>query len=569
VKRFRLEARLAASLNHRNVITVYDFDQADDGSLFIAMEYLEGRTLAEVVRKDGALAVGRAVRLSLQIAQGLEAAHRAGVIHRDIKPHNIMVLGAGDEIKLMDFGIARMMDAGGAGLTRTGVVMGTPAYMAPEQIEGGDITEQTDIYAFGTVLYEMLAGSVPFAAATPRAVLAKHLREPPRPLRAVDPKIPVAVERVVMQALEKDPQARPGSMGAVIAGLSATASHGAPSAFVETGVVGETAAELRRSGARTEVGVSQTVAASSPTVPAGQPVAASTGRAAAATVPAGTTVASSTVAAASPTVAAAPRREGGPWKFVALAAAAVLVLVMAGGGLYFGGLLGGAKRSHTTVAMPPSQPSPSPAPAEPAGQDAERERRAQLQAEEEKRRAEVAKRQADEERKLKAAEDARIARQQAEDEKRRKADAEAQQRQREVVAQGQRELEAKQRELEAKQRDLEAKLAQQELAAKRPPQPQEVAVTPQGLEAKRPPPEVARIVPGPDEIRKQVEQKLRASGFNLQVKIDPERIVTLTGGLESREMVEEARRIASSVGGVKEVKDFIILAPPGTTRRVR
>ncbi len=264
VKRFRLEARLAASLNHRNVITIHEFDQADDGSLFIAMEYLEGQNLSDLIRQEGILPVGRAVRLGLQIAQGLEAAHRAGVIHRDIKPHNVMVVG-GDEVKLMDFGIARLQDAAGGGLTRTGVVMGTPAYMAPEQIEGGAVTERTDIYSFGIVLYEMLTGSVPFVAATPRAILTKHLQERPAPLRTVNPKIPVAVERVVMQTLEKDPAARPGSMGEVIAGLSATASHAAASAFPQTEDVGAVVADLATGRQRTQVGSPAPTMAGSPT----------------------------------------------------------------------------------------------------------------------------------------------------------------------------------------------------------------------------------------------------------------------------------------------------------------
>ncbi len=567
VKRFRLEARLAASLNHRNVITIYDFDQADDGSLFIAMEYLEGRTLAEVVRQDGALAVGRAVRLGLQVAQGLEAAHRAGVIHRDIKPHNIMVLGAGDEVKLMDFGIARLMDAGGAGLTRTGVVMGTPAYMAPEQIEGGEITEQTDIYAFGIVLYEMLTGSVPFAASTPRAVLAKHLREPARPVRAVNPRVPGAVERVVMQALEKDPQARPRGMGAVIAGLSATASYGAPSVFPETADVGGAVADFRSPGDRTGVGAyPQTVAAPSPTVAAGQTVAAGTVPMAAPTVAAGTAIAGSTVAAPAPTVAPAPRRGGGPWKFIAVGVL-VLVLGIVVGGMYLGGLLGGSKSAQTTVATTSAQTSSSQTSGETASQEAAKERKAQLQAEEAKRQAEEARRRAEEDRKATAA-DARIARvQQAEDEKRRKAaDAEGQ-RQRELEAKRQQEFEAKQRELDAKQRELEAMLRQQQLDAKR--QQEDLTAKQREAEAKRPPQDVASVAPGPDEIRKQVEQKLRASGFALQVKIDPDKTITLTGGLESLEMLEEAKRIASSVGGVKAVKNNIIVAPKGTTTKVR
>ncbi len=222
IGRFRREARLAASLNHRNIVTVYDFDQGNDGSLFIAMEYLPGARLSDVVRRDGPLEIRRAVRLGLQIAEGLEAAHLAGVIHRDIKPDNIMVLGhrGAEDIKLMDFGIARMMDSGNtANLTRTGVIMGTPAYMAPEQAEGAEISERTDIYALGVVLYEMLSGSVPFKASTPSAVLIKHLQEQPAPLRKIRREVSPPIERLVMQALEKKPQKRLKDMHAVVEGL--------------------------------------------------------------------------------------------------------------------------------------------------------------------------------------------------------------------------------------------------------------------------------------------------------------------------------------------------------------
>lgn len=212
IKRFRQEARLAASLSHRNVITVHDFDQADDGSLFIAMEHVEGRNLKELVQ-EGPLDVERTLQLGIQIAEGLAAAHRAGVIHRDIKPENIMLVAGTDEIKLMDFGIARLRETGTmTRLTRSGIIMGTPAYMAPEQIEGQDVSEKTDIYAFGIVLYEMLAGVVPFTAPTPSAVLIKHLKEQPLPLRKLRKNIPSSVERVVMQALEKEPEKRPKSL---------------------------------------------------------------------------------------------------------------------------------------------------------------------------------------------------------------------------------------------------------------------------------------------------------------------------------------------------------------------
>lgn len=222
IERFRREARLAASLNHRNIVTVYDFDQADDGTLFIAMEYVDGRQLSDVIRREGRLDIGRAIRLGVQMAAGLEAAHKTGVIHRDIKPDNVMVVGARgmEEIKLMDFGIARLRDTGTTSrLTRPDMIMGTPAYMAPEQAEGAEVSDRTDIYAVGIVLYEMLCGSVPFKASTPGAVLVQQIQERPVPLRKLRREVSAPVERVVMQALEKKPQKRQQHIREVLEGL--------------------------------------------------------------------------------------------------------------------------------------------------------------------------------------------------------------------------------------------------------------------------------------------------------------------------------------------------------------
>jgi serine/threonine protein kinase len=219
VKRFRQEARLAASLNHSSVIRIYDFDQAADGMLFIAMEYLKGRNLKEFIQAR-VVDVEKAVGFGIQIAEGLATAHRAGVIHRDVKPENIMVLSGDQDIKLMDFGIARLRESDAATrLTRAGIIMGTPLYMAPEQIEGGDVTERTDIYAFGIVLYEMLSGTVPFRAPTPSAVLMKHLKEVPMPLRKLRGEIPASIERIVIQTLEKKPDRRPKTMDQVASAL--------------------------------------------------------------------------------------------------------------------------------------------------------------------------------------------------------------------------------------------------------------------------------------------------------------------------------------------------------------
>ena len=227
VARFRQEARLVAALNetrNSHVTLVHDFDQTDDGSFFIVMEWLEGHALSEVIARQGALGLSRALRLASQIAEGLDAAHSAGVIHRDVKPHNIMVLTATDDIKLMDFGIARLRDSSSrTQLTQAGTMMGTPAYMAPEQIEGGEVTTRIDIYSFGIVFYEMLTGVVPFRANTPGAVLAKHLHEAPEPPSRLRPEITPEIEALVLTALEKEPAHRQGSMGEIVPALRESA----------------------------------------------------------------------------------------------------------------------------------------------------------------------------------------------------------------------------------------------------------------------------------------------------------------------------------------------------------
>ena len=254
VARFRQEAKLVAVLNDTHdphVTLVHDFDQTEDGSLFIVMEWLEGRALNEVIQREGALRLPRAVRLATQIAHGLEAAHRAGVIHRDIKPHNIMVLDANDNIKLMDFGIARLRDSSQTPLTRVGTMMGTPAYMAPEQIEGQEVTDKTDIYSFGIVFYEMLTGVVPFRANTPAAVLTKQLREEPTPPTRLRPDVPPEIEELVLQALAKNPDHRPRDMAEIARSLSRIsrdltdnpARTSAPTARTVAGVDGRSPAE--------------------------------------------------------------------------------------------------------------------------------------------------------------------------------------------------------------------------------------------------------------------------------------------------------------------------------------
>jgi serine/threonine-protein kinase len=226
VEGFQQEARLMARLDPRYVTTIYDFDQAEDGRLFLVMELLEGETLSAMLKRMGALDLRRALALATQIAEGLSVAHRAGVIHRDVKPQNIMVR-PDNTIKVMDFGIARLRDAGGGQLTSMGVIMGTPEYMAPERIRTGLASERTDIYSFGVMLYEMLAGEVPFNGPTPSDVIARRLQvgSAPRPLRTLRPDVPSEVEQVVLQAMERDPEQRPRDMGEILAQLKAVAER--------------------------------------------------------------------------------------------------------------------------------------------------------------------------------------------------------------------------------------------------------------------------------------------------------------------------------------------------------
>ncbi len=213
VEQLRRQAKLAAALseNHPRIATVYECDRTEDGSVFIVMEYLDGRSLKDVIRQEGPLEVDRALRLAGQIAEGLEAAHAMGLVHTDIRPQNVMVhMEAGEEaIKLKGFEAAglretRLVDH----LIRAGVISGNPEYAAPEQIEGAQITARTDVYSFGVLLYEMLTGVVPFRGSSPDGVLARHLQETPPPLGDVRPEVPSVVEVKVGQALEKEPEKR-------------------------------------------------------------------------------------------------------------------------------------------------------------------------------------------------------------------------------------------------------------------------------------------------------------------------------------------------------------------------
>src|SRR5215210_3762832 len=199
VQRFQREARAATSLEHPNIVAVYDLGQADDGSLYIAMEFVDGVNLKDVIGASGPMPAGRIVRLLTQVASALARAHRNHIVHRDLKPQNLVIAtdASGDErIKLLDFGIAKTLEEGATPLTAAGYSLGTPHYMAPEQAVGQHVDGRADIYALGVILYEMLVGDVPFDATSAPAVLVKHLNEAPEPPshRRPDLKIPPALE---------------------------------------------------------------------------------------------------------------------------------------------------------------------------------------------------------------------------------------------------------------------------------------------------------------------------------------------------------------------------------------
>ncbi len=204
VERFRREAQAAAKLNHPNIVAVYDWGQ-EAGTYFIVMEYVEGRSLRDILYSNGALQPDAALRVGAEIAAALDAAHRKGVVHRDIKPGNVLVTPSGD-VKVADFGIARAGTSDA--LTQAGSVMGTATYFSPEQAQGLDVDARSDLYALGVVLYEMLTGSVPFSAESPVTVAYKHVREEPMPLCERNPNVSTDIEHVVSRAMAKDPNLR-------------------------------------------------------------------------------------------------------------------------------------------------------------------------------------------------------------------------------------------------------------------------------------------------------------------------------------------------------------------------
>ena len=203
LERLKREVSAARRITHPNVIRIHDISELN-GLHYVSMEYFPGISLKEHVKKSGALSLMQAYNIAGQICDGLEAAHRQGIIHRDLKTQNIIIHG--NQIKIIDFGLARTSHL--EGMTATGLIMGTPEYMAPEQVSGQKVDERADIYSLGIILYELFTGKVPFTGDSAIAVGFKQMKEDPPPPRELNAQLPQEIERVILRALQKDPAMR-------------------------------------------------------------------------------------------------------------------------------------------------------------------------------------------------------------------------------------------------------------------------------------------------------------------------------------------------------------------------
>jgi serine/threonine-protein kinase len=253
LERFRREARAAARLSHPNLVGVIDAGE-DDGRPYIVFEYIEGRTLKRRLQEEGRLPVDEAVAYAIEIGRGLTAAHARKLVHRDVKPQNVLIDPDG-RAKVTDFGIARSLES--KGLTATGRVLGTTDYVSPEQAMGEDVDERSDVYSLGVVLYEMLTGDVPFRAETQVGVAMKHVNEPMPDVQTRRPEVSAAVASVVDRATTKDPRDRYGTVAEMVRDLEQTleveaARHGGTSGEA-TSVLDSVPAERRRLGRRRRI----------------------------------------------------------------------------------------------------------------------------------------------------------------------------------------------------------------------------------------------------------------------------------------------------------------------------
>ena len=216
VERFSNELKYARKIIHKNVCRMFDLGE-EEGTHYITMEYVSGEDLKRMIRMMGRLSPGQAVSITRQVCEGLAEAHKLGVVHRDLKPQNIMIDREGNA-RIMDFGIARSLKA--KGITDGGIIIGTPEYMSPEQVDGKDTDQRADIYALGVILYEMLAGKVPFEGDTPLSIAVKHKTELPQDPRKLNAQVPLDLSQLILKCLEKDKKKRPQSVEEVLSQIS-------------------------------------------------------------------------------------------------------------------------------------------------------------------------------------------------------------------------------------------------------------------------------------------------------------------------------------------------------------
>jgi tRNA A-37 threonylcarbamoyl transferase component Bud32 len=266
-ERFLQEARAASMISQENVVEITDFGDTPDGSVFFIMEFLQGEDLSDTLKSEGRLPWSRAKPIMLQICRALAAAHDAGIIHRDMKPENCYRIARGsneDFIKVLDFGIAKVTseDEGeGKGLTRTGMIFGTPEYMSPEQAQGARPDHRVDIYAVGVILYELLTGEVPFSADTFMGILTKHMFEVPRAPSSLVPEadIPLEVENIILKAMQKDRELRFASMREMAEAIEAVGTGAAAVHVVSENIARPSTGSMAFTGSRASTTVPGTM----------------------------------------------------------------------------------------------------------------------------------------------------------------------------------------------------------------------------------------------------------------------------------------------------------------------
>jgi serine/threonine-protein kinase len=236
--RFRQEARAASSIENPHIVDVSDFGALHDGSTYLVMEYLEGVPLSSLTKDDKPVPLDRAIAIARQIADGLAEVHDRGIVHRDLKPDNVFLVKEGDRddfVKILDFGIAKVLESAEARMTCAGSLFGTPSYMSPEQAAGMPVDPRTDVYALGIIMYELACGRVPFDADTLMGILTQHLYRKPSPLRDLvgESSVSAGLDAIITKALSKAPEQRYQSMRALSADLAAVAEGRTPEAVIE------------------------------------------------------------------------------------------------------------------------------------------------------------------------------------------------------------------------------------------------------------------------------------------------------------------------------------------------